>query len=107
MTSCFRPWTRSSTEFLASRKHQTQDSAGFVIGAWPALIASECVDTARSPHTIRVYARDLRRYRSHLLTVKGRKPATANRKLASLSAFHHWARAEGLIPANPAREIIT
>ena len=49
MTNCLRPWIRSSTEFLASRKHQTQDSAGFVIGAWPALIASECVDTAKSP----------------------------------------------------------
>ena len=39
----------SSTEFLASRKYQTQDSDGFVIGAWPAILASECVDTARSP----------------------------------------------------------
>ncbi len=48
---------------------------------------------------------DVRQYRSHLLTVKGRKPATANRKLASLSAFCSWAREEGMIPANPAEGI--
>ncbi len=48
---------------------------------------------------------DVRQYRTHLLAVKGHKPATVNRKLASLSAFCHWAREEGLIPANPVEGI--
>jgi integrase/recombinase XerC len=48
---------------------------------------------------------DLRQYRSYLLTVKGQKPATVNRKLASLSAFCSWAQEGGLIPANPAQGI--
>jgi site-specific recombinase XerD len=48
---------------------------------------------------------DVREYRSHLLVVKHYKPATVNRKLASLSAFCEWARETGLIPANPVRGI--
>ena len=48
---------------------------------------------------------DLRQYRSYLLTVKDQKPATVNRKLASLSAFCNWAQEGGLIPANPAKGI--
>jgi len=84
----------------------------------------------KSPHTLRAYARDLRlfaawfaltnakplapeaitpidlrQYRSYLLTVKDQKPATVNRKLASLSAFCSWAQESGLIPANPAKGI--
>jgi integrase/recombinase XerC len=48
---------------------------------------------------------DVREYRSHLLVVKNYKPATVNRKLASLSTFCEWAREAGLIPANPVRGI--
>jgi integrase/recombinase XerC len=48
---------------------------------------------------------DLRQYRSYLLTVRDQKPATVNRKLASLSAFCSWAQEGGLIPANPAKGI--
>jgi integrase/recombinase XerC len=48
---------------------------------------------------------DVREYRSHLLAVKNFKPATVNRKLASLSAFCEWAREAGLIPANPVQGI--
>jgi integrase/recombinase XerD len=44
---------------------------------------------------------DVRQYRSYLLTVQERKPATVNRRLASLSAFCSWARTAGLISANP------
>ena len=44
---------------------------------------------------------DVRQYRSYLLTVQERKPATVNRRLASLSAFCTWARNTGLIAANP------
>ena len=80
----------------------------------------------KSVHTIRAYTRDLRlfaqwsattngksltpeaitpidvrQYRSYLLTVKGSKPATVNRKLASLSAFCDWAREARIIVANP------
>jgi len=84
----------------------------------------------KSPHTLVAYRRDLRlfagwfettngkpltppaitpidvrQYRSYLLTVKSAKPATVNRKLASLSAFCSWARGEGLIGANPVEGI--
>lgn len=44
---------------------------------------------------------DVRRYRSYLLTMQERKPATVNRRLANLSAFCAWARNTGLIAANP------
>ena len=88
------------------------------------------VGEGKSPHTIVAYRRDLRlfatwflqtngkpltpaaitpidvrQYRGYLLTVNGRKPATVNRKLASLSAFCRWAREVGLIGANPAQGI--
>ena len=33
---------------------------------------------------------DVRQYRSYLLTVQERKPATVNRRLASLAAFCTW-----------------
>ena len=88
------------------------------------------VATAKSTHTIRAYGRDVslfgewfslangrslspestmpidvRQYRSYLLTVNNDKPATVNRKLASLSAFCEWAPEAGLIPANPTQVI--
>lgn len=91
---------------------------------------SHLVGEGKSRHTLRAYARDLRlfaewfsitngtplrpeaitpidvrQYRSYLLTVKGSKPATANRKLASLSTFCRWAQEGGLIVANPAQGI--
>jgi site-specific recombinase XerD len=44
---------------------------------------------------------DIREYRSYLLTTKNYKPATANRKLASISAFCEWARGAELISVNP------
>lgn len=92
--------------------------------------ADHLAAAGRSAHTVRAYARDvalfaewflgtngkaltpeaitpidLRQYRSYLLTVQGRKPATVNRKLASLSAFCTWARGEGLLEANPVEGI--
>jgi site-specific recombinase XerD len=45
---------------------------------------------------------DIRKYRSHLLTVENYKPATVNRKLSSISAFCEWAIDTDLISANPA-----
>ena len=56
-----------------------------------------------SPETITPI--DVREYRSHLLVVKNHKPATVNRKLASLSAFCVWAREAGMIPTNPVKGI--
>jgi integrase/recombinase XerD len=44
---------------------------------------------------------DLREYRSFLLTVERRSPATINRRLASLRTFFQWARAEGLCQELP------
>lgn len=48
---------------------------------------------------------DVREYKGYLLQVKASKPATVNRKLASISALCDWARKEGLIEANPAQGI--
>lgn len=48
---------------------------------------------------------DVREYRQHLLTVKRRKPATINRKLASLSAFCTWAQEAGIIESDPTKGI--
>ena len=48
---------------------------------------------------------DIRDYRTYLLAVESYKPATVNRKLASLSAFCDWAREAELIPANPTEGI--
>jgi len=48
---------------------------------------------------------DVKEYKTHLLQVKGFKPATVNRKLASISAFCEWARNERLVEANPTEGI--
>jgi len=44
---------------------------------------------------------DLRDYRSHLMTVEGKKPATVNRRLAALRKFFGWAKGVGLIIDRP------
>jgi integrase/recombinase XerC len=44
---------------------------------------------------------DLRDYKAHLVTVEGRKPATVNRRLASLRKFFQWAKAVGEIQELP------
>ena len=48
---------------------------------------------------------DVREYKAYLLQVKRFKPATVNRKLASISAFCEWATHHSLIEANPAEGI--
>lgn len=48
---------------------------------------------------------DVKEYKTNLLQAKQFKPATVNRKLASISAFCEWARKEGLIEANPSEGI--
>ncbi len=48
---------------------------------------------------------DLRDYRSHLLTVDQRKPATINRRLTTLRRLCAWAKRERLIDENPAEEV--
>jgi integrase/recombinase XerC len=70
-----------------------------LFGEWFALTNAKPL----SPE--RITPIDVREYRSHLLAVKHHKPATVNRKLASLSAFCEWAREASLIPANPVQGI--
>jgi len=48
---------------------------------------------------------DLREFKTYLLTIANQKPATINRKLASLSAFCDWSIREGIIETNPAERI--
>jgi integrase/recombinase XerD len=48
---------------------------------------------------------DVKAYKTYLLQAKGYKPATVNRKLASISALCAWARKAGLIEANPTEGI--
>src|SRR5687767_8047405 len=44
---------------------------------------------------------DIRDYRSHLLSVERRAPATITRHLASLRKFGQWAMSQGLAAENP------
>src|SRR5262249_32856591 len=44
---------------------------------------------------------DIRGYRSYLVTVEQRSPATVNRRLAALRSFFAWAQAQKLITENP------
>src|SRR5215212_10485620 len=44
---------------------------------------------------------DVRDYRSHLITVEKRQPATVNRRLAALRRFFRWAKATGLVKELP------
>jgi len=48
-----------------------------------------------------ITAMDLRDYRSYLLTVKGDKASTVNRRLVAISRFMKWARAQGLTDTTP------
>jgi site-specific recombinase XerD len=48
---------------------------------------------------------DVRDYRSHLLNVEARKPATVNRRLAALRKFFAWAKATGLIHDLPTETV--
>lgn len=48
-----------------------------------------------------IVPRDLTDYRSYLLTVKGYKKSTVNRKLSALSSFLEWARDKGLTETRP------
>ncbi|RLC77141.1 MAG: integrase [Chloroflexi bacterium] len=47
---------------------------------------------------------DVREYRRYLLNRKA-KPATINRRLAALSTFFRWAKAEGLAKENPTGDV--
>jgi integrase/recombinase XerC len=44
---------------------------------------------------------DLREYQSHMLAVRGLKPATANRRLAAVKAWLSWCREQGKIDSLP------
>ncbi len=46
---------------------------------------------------------DVRDYKQHLQTVKKYKPATINRRLATVRAYFAWAIDKGLVKENPVR----
>jgi len=48
---------------------------------------------------------DVREYRQHLTAVRRLKPATVNQYLAGVRAYARWAKATGLITANPTNGI--
>lgn len=48
---------------------------------------------------------DLREYKRYLLEDRGFKPASVNRRLASILAFCKWAQEQGLADGNPCDEI--
>jgi len=52
-----------------------------------------------------ITALDVRSFKSYLVTVAGFKPATVNRRLASLSRYCAWARAQGLLQGDPTEEV--
>lgn len=88
-------------------------------------------DQNRSKHTIKSYLSDLKQfeiwlkgtygdvelkpsiitklnvahYKTHMLTVGGRKPSGVNRALSSIVAFCDWAQTKGYIQENPATVI--
>jgi len=48
---------------------------------------------------------DLRQFRQHQQVVRKLKPATVNRRIASLRSFFDWARGAGLVTVNPADDV--
>lgn len=44
---------------------------------------------------------DLREYQAHMLTVRGLKPATVNRRMAAIRAWLRWSRDSGMIDDLP------
>ena len=52
-----------------------------------------------------ITALDVRSFKSYLITVAGFKPATVNRRLASLSRYCAWARTQGLLQDDPTAEV--
>ena len=53
----------------------------------------------------RITLLDVRAYKSHLMTVRKFKPATVNRRLASLSRYCRWAKKQGLMQNDPTDEV--
>ena len=49
----------------------------------------------------RITLLDVRSYKAHLVTVRQFKPATVNRRLATLSRYCRWAREGGLLAGDP------
>src|SRR3954471_17850912 len=49
----------------------------------------------------RITPTDIREFKSHLVAVEKRAPATVNRRLYALRKFFHWANAEGLVKEDP------
>ena len=53
-----------------------------------------------------ITAMDLRDYKSYLLTVKGYKASTVNRRLVAVSRFLKWAQAQGLTDTTPPERLL-
>ena len=52
-----------------------------------------------------ITALDVRSYKGYLMTIAQFKPATVNRRLASLARYCAWARAQGLLQGDPLQEV--
>src|SRR5215210_5126176 len=64
---------------------------------------TQTVGEAFSPEA--VTPTDVRDYRSHLINVEKRQPATINRRLAALRRFFQWAKATGLAKEVPTENV--
>ena len=97
----------SLAEFAADLRRQevsarTISSYQFDLGhfwGWFAATVGE------APTAGAVTPTDIRAYRSHLLNVERRQPATVNRRLAALRRFFRWAKATGLVTELPTETV--
>jgi len=95
---------RRFIEHLCSRGRNEQTTRSYSSDI--KLFASWFYETNREELTPQsITPIDLREYKRHLLEDRGLKPATVNRRLASISAFCKWAEEQGLTDGNPCDEI--
>jgi len=95
---------RRFIEHLCSRGRNEQTTRSYSSDI--KLFASWFYETNREELTPQsITPIDLREYKRYLLEGRKFKPATVNRRLASISAFCKWAEEQGLANGNPCDEI--